>query len=143
MFRPLTTAFPGKVQSVLADVEATISTSPAPGLPPHTSVSERLYKIAMDRRMRYVPIVLARDVEVFRALWSRQLPVVVRGVHDILQGDWSPEAFKASCGNKEKVLMIESGDEKPKRVKASHFFEEFMRNDDERSSAIKVKVGRC
>ncbi|OJT09925.1 Lysine-specific demethylase 3B [Trametes pubescens] len=121
---------------MLADVDAVISKFPVHGLLPHISDSESLYILAS--RLRYVPTISRTQDLVFQRLWSRQLPVVVSNVHEVLQGDWSPQAFIRQYGE-EQVLMIDSRYKKPKKVKASHFFTEFLRSDDERGSIIKLK----
>ncbi|EIW54906.1 uncharacterized protein TRAVEDRAFT_130980, partial [Trametes versicolor FP-101664 SS1] len=87
---------------------------------------------------RDVPTISSGQEPVFQILWSRQLPIVVNGVHKILQCDWSPQVFMLSYGE-EDVFMINSKCKNPAKVKAKHFFTEFLRGDHERGSIIRLK----
>ncbi|KAI0649970.1 hypothetical protein C8Q79DRAFT_900112 [Trametes meyenii] len=88
---------------------------------------------------RSIPRISRGQQYLFRWLWERQYPIIVDGVDDKLQGRWSPQAFAESHGD-EDVLMIDSrlGDMTTKRVKAKHFFSEFVRTDISRG-AVKLK----
>lgn len=88
---------------------------------------------------RLVPELLPGQVPIFRFLWAMQYPVVVHGIQKKLQGNWSPQAFAQYYGD-EEALMLHSRSPIPQKVTVKTFFTEFLRTDEERGGAIKLKV---
>lgn len=114
-----------------------VTTSSLIAPPAGTLLSDRLIRVA--NAYRDIPRITGGQQEVFRALWSSQMPLVVGGVEKRLKAFWSPQDLTLSYGT-QKVLMISSVEECPIEVTAETFFNEFVRDDAERGSVIKLKV---
>ncbi|KAI0650954.1 hypothetical protein C8Q79DRAFT_998671 [Trametes meyenii] len=86
-----------------------------------------------------IPRILRGQDHVFRRLWSLHIPVLVHEMGNLLQARWAPEDL-AACYPHEDVLMIDSrsGTTVSQKVKAAHFFSEFVRTDFV-CGAIKLK----
>ncbi|RPD72399.1 hypothetical protein L226DRAFT_546935 [Lentinus tigrinus ALCF2SS1-7] len=95
-------------------------------------------RIFVDSKYRKVPVIRPGQDILFRSLWHLKIPIVVRGLHNRMQGSWTPDSFVRTHGT-ETVTMLKSGGLPSERVSVSRFFQEFTRNDADRGYAVKVK----
>ena len=123
---------------MLARADEVLASHRPPAQPQDTVDTPALRILA--ERSRRVPYLRAKQEQAFRALWSKNLPIVVYGLQDCLQLEcWSPDSFVASHGQ-EKCLMLDSGRPNPRHVTVGDFFAEFMKDDGERGSVVRMKV---
>ncbi|KAI0714472.1 hypothetical protein C8T65DRAFT_573338 [Cerioporus squamosus] len=104
--------------------------------PPLVNDTTRLRLRAFE--YRDVPVLRPGQDTLFRSLWQLDIPIVVRGLHNRMQGSWTPESFVRTHG-KETVTMIKGGGLPSEKVSVARFFEEFKRSDADRRHAVKVK----
>lgn len=103
-----------------------------------TQDSENMLRSA-ESRFRIIPRLRKEQDDAFRQLWKRNIPMVVYGVDQKLQGCWTPQDFTQSHGA-EYVTMIDSHLERPTKVTVKEFFEAFNDIDGSDGRVVKVKV---
>ena len=102
-----------------------------------TGATASLRALAKERRI--APTLRAGQDVLFRSLWVSNIPIVVKETTDSMQCSWSPQEFVNSHGN-ELVKMIKTPGTSSENVTVSKFFDEFLKDDDERTYSIKIKV---
>ncbi|KAI0689523.1 hypothetical protein C8T65DRAFT_588583 [Cerioporus squamosus] len=107
-------------------------------IPPPPSVNETTKLRLRAQEYREVPMLRPGQETLFRSLWHLDIPIVVHGLHNRMQGSWTPESFVRTHG-RETVMMIKSGKLPSQKVSVARFFEEFARSDADRGHAVKVK----
>ncbi|RPD53957.1 hypothetical protein L227DRAFT_589116 [Lentinus tigrinus ALCF2SS1-6] len=97
-------------------------------------------KSALDeaQKDREAPVIRPGQELLFRSLWCLNIPIVVCGPRNRMQGSWTPDSFVRTHGS-ETVMMIKSGGFPSERVSVDHFFQEFKKTDADRGCAVKVK----
>ncbi|RPD78442.1 hypothetical protein L226DRAFT_457378 [Lentinus tigrinus ALCF2SS1-7] len=125
----------GRVKSALDELEL-VSNSYHGAPPPVTQDTKRLRLRA--QKHRKVPVVRPGQDTLFRSLWRLNIPIVVRGLYNRMQGSWSPASFVRTHGS-QTVLMLRSSGLPSERVSVDRFFQEFTRSDADRGCAVKVK----
>lgn len=90
---------------------------------------------------RRIPMLTPGREDVFRYLWSHDIPVVVTGVQAQLKGSWTPAAFVETHGEDllTMITMARQGSS-ARKVTVREFFEAFTQDDVTRSQVVKVKV---
>ena len=112
---------------------------------------ERLdeYPITMDAKAfrcnaeayRRIPVLTPGREDVFRYLWSHDIPVVITGVQTQLKGLWTPEAFVETHGEDLLTMIIVARrGSSTRKVTVKEFFEAFTQDDETRNEVVKVKV---
>ncbi|KAI0755727.1 hypothetical protein C8Q74DRAFT_1305164 [Fomes fomentarius] len=139
-FRPSLQFSAGLAQSILDDVNGVLETPRTSAAAPAPHTNESLALEVLAQKARKTPYIRRTQDQVFHALWSRNIPLVVRGLEDQLQGDWSPNAFVRTHGY-EKVTMLKQFQTKiqTQKVTVKEFFENFMQTDEVRGIPVKLR----
>ena len=128
----------GRMGQVFSQVDA-ISSQYKPYVPQEINGTSRCRIRAQN--FREAPTIRHTQELLFKSLWHLGIPIVIYGVHDRMQGSWTPELLAKTHGN-QIVTMLKSGGLPSARVTLTHFFHEFAKTDNERGYAVKLKVSR-
>ncbi len=107
---------------------------------PAVSVDAKAFKCNAET-FRRIPRLTPGREDVFRFLWSHDIPIVVTGVQTQLKGLWTPAAFVETHGE-DVLTMITVTRREPssRKVTVREFFHEFTQDDETRGCVVKVKV---
>ncbi|KAI0695261.1 hypothetical protein C8T65DRAFT_584462 [Cerioporus squamosus] len=125
----------GRVNSTLEELDTVSALYPIK-IAPSVNDTTRLRLRAQE--YREVPVLRPGQEALFRSLWQLNIPVVVRGLHNRMQGSWTPDSFVRTHGQ-ETVTMLKSGKLPSQKVTVARFFEEFAKSAADRGYAVKVK----
>lgn len=104
---------------------------------PVSSRSQYFRTVAMT--VRDIPSISHTSFDVFQNLLSEGIPMVIRGVHARLDGEWTPAAFSERYGS-EVVTIVDSRKNIPVKMRLDEFFRLFELDDGQLDGVIKLKA---
>ena len=87
-----------------------------------------------------IPRLKKNETAEFELLWSLGQPLIFMGIH--LQGSWSPKSFRDGKLAHQRVMMLDSRENKPKSTTIANFFEIFINKEARGDAVIKLKVSQ-
>ncbi|KAJ7067853.1 hypothetical protein C8F01DRAFT_1115998 [Mycena amicta] len=108
---------------------------------PHSSDSDATLVVSSEpipsyEIKRFTDVELTEDV--FRHLWARGEPLLVKDVGKKLKHPWTPEFLSANYGT-QSCVTIECQTEKSRNTTVKDFFDTFGKYDDRQNECWKVK----